>query len=231
MNSLGPVEMHTFHLEWRKFRFDSDSSCLLSLYAVFLANEYGFLLNALSKDDVVIDAGANIGAFAIPASIRAKKVFAVEPHPSNYNFLKKNISQNCVHNITPINAAFSDRMGSGFLNGEGEGAHLDQFGLPVDTITFDSLLDNSPTVLKIDIEGTEIRALKALKSWSHIRAIAVETHNTYQETKEILVGAGYALREYRTTRLMLLKNAITIAGDRIVPRWDCVESPPMTAGS
>lgn len=40
-----------------------------SFYQVFVENSYPHLLNSIKKDDVVIDAGANIGIFTVMTSL------------------------------------------------------------------------------------------------------------------------------------------------------------------
>jgi 16S rRNA A1518/A1519 N6-dimethyltransferase RsmA/KsgA/DIM1 with predicted DNA glycosylase/AP lyase activity len=58
-------------------------------YANFIVGEYAFL--KLSKDDVVLDAGAFIGDFTIKVARKVKEVVAVEPLPWAFKILKKNV--------------------------------------------------------------------------------------------------------------------------------------------
>ena len=53
-------------------------------------NEYG-LPDSFHPEDVIVDIGAHIGSFTYACLIRgAAHVFAYEPHPDNYQFLRKN---------------------------------------------------------------------------------------------------------------------------------------------
>lgn len=58
---------------------------------------------------VVLDLGANIGLFSIHVSDCCSKIFAVEPTPSHFSILQKNIKNLPV--ITPLNFAVSPTDG------------------------------------------------------------------------------------------------------------------------
>jgi len=64
------------------------------------------------KGKVFIDVGGHIGRFAILASSKFEKVFAFEPHPSNFNSLCNNVALNKIDNVKVINAAASDKEGT-----------------------------------------------------------------------------------------------------------------------
>ena len=72
----------------------------------------------LNEGDVVLDIGANIGYFVLLESkiIGNKgKVFAVEPIPSNFEMLNKNIELNNYQNIQTYNFAFGEEKGVDIL--------------------------------------------------------------------------------------------------------------------
>jgi len=75
-------------------------------YATFIVGEYDFL--KLSKDDVVLDAGAFIGDFTIKVARKVKEVVAVEPLPWAFKILKKNVEMNELKNVTLVNKALWD---------------------------------------------------------------------------------------------------------------------------
>src|SRR5262245_3242896 len=56
---------------------------------IFLREEYG----AVTHDAVVVDVGANIGAYSVYAAMSARgvKVYAYEPMPAFYRLLQENI--------------------------------------------------------------------------------------------------------------------------------------------
>jgi hypothetical protein len=60
------------------------------------------------KPNVVVDVGAHLGYYSLKLSKIASKVIAVEPHPSNFYWLQRNVKLNSVHNVEPIKVALSD---------------------------------------------------------------------------------------------------------------------------
>lgn len=122
---------------------------------------------------VMVDIGANIGAVSLfvdsmnhgrDAEKPAIKVFAVEPEPHNLEFLKKNIADNPVKNITVINKAVWHESGKMKISNRGGNASL--FEHPknggyteIETITIEQLFRENnikeADVMKVDIEGAE----------------------------------------------------------------------------
>ena len=125
---------------------------------------------------VVLDIGANIGYFTLLAAPRVGpqgKVYAFEPDPRNYQFLLHNIKVNkCRTNVVPIPKAVAHQAGvlPFFLSGgdpsvsslwrkKGAGSILE-----VECTTLDEILGNQPVhVIKMDIEGGEVHALKGME--------------------------------------------------------------------
>lgn len=61
--------------------------------------------------DVVLDIGANVGAFAVWAAKRAPRgrVIALEPASENFALLEQNVGLNGLTNVVPLKAALADR--------------------------------------------------------------------------------------------------------------------------
>lgn len=128
----------------------------------------------IQPGDTVIDIGAHIGTFTLVAAKKVGptgQVFAFEPLLKNFLLLKKNVEANGYTNVTVVNKAISDENGSAklFLSNE------DNFGdqriydsvenrkfLKIKTVTLDSFLSKlkKVDVIKMDIQGSEIKALK-----------------------------------------------------------------------
>lgn len=139
----------------------------------------------IKESDVVLDVGANIGAFSILASKKAKHVFAVEPLYTD--ILKKNIAINNISNISVLEI------------GLGIGRKCIKFGARrkiVDLVPLSEILEKVGRCdfLKIDCEGCE---------WSinyheleGFRRIEGELHNfdgkhDFSSFCEILTKAGF----------------------------------------
>ncbi len=124
------------------------------------------------KDEVVLDVGAHIGYYALKAASLVGyqgKVVAIEPNPSNIEVIKMNMKINNLDNVTPINAAVSDKNGTLRLWDYGA-THLmsviEKEGymyIEVQALTIDSLVSNLKLSrvdwIKIDVEGAEYAVL------------------------------------------------------------------------
>jgi methyltransferase, FkbM family len=84
---------------------------------LFFADEYYPL--KISRDDVVLDVGANIGIFTCRTSKRANEVISIEPDPSNFEVLKRNVEVNQLKNAMLLNFALLDRDETVYSNRTG----------------------------------------------------------------------------------------------------------------
>jgi FkbM family methyltransferase len=127
---------------------------------------------------VVVDVGAHVGYFSLIAARQVGptgRVFAFEPDPINYELLQRNIELNGYTNVTAVNAAVADVVGSRtlFQTALDSGRHSTyHHGLPesgsveVDTWTLDAFLETKdwPPVdlVKVDVEGAEVDVLNGM---------------------------------------------------------------------
>lgn len=116
----------------------------------------------LRPGDVYIDVGANIGHLAFEASLivgESGRVFAFEGHPRTANFLHQNIQLNQLTNIRVMQAVVGEDFGwVGFSDNRSDDQNMvtDSGNITVPLITLDAMLvKESPTLLKIDVEGFE----------------------------------------------------------------------------
>jgi FkbM family methyltransferase len=127
----------------------------------------------------VVDIGANVGSHTLAFARYAEHVFAFEPQPPTFFALCANLLLNVVHNVTPVNIALGNRIGTTTMHridprfphasaGEGVG-----FGeLAVSLRTLDSLNLPNISFIKIDVEHSELEVLRG----------AVETLTKYHPT-------------------------------------------------
>jgi FkbM family methyltransferase len=112
---------------------------------------------------VVIDIGANIGAFSLYAAYHGATVYAIEPEPHNLEALKKNIKLNNKEDIINVcSYAISNYKGTAVISDEGGGATIVDdgiFGAEVEVMPLNMFFDlydiKEVDVLKIDVEGAE----------------------------------------------------------------------------
>jgi FkbM family methyltransferase len=156
-----------------------DERCFIQRH-VFVSGSYEpevaeTLLARASGHEVVWDVGANIGSFAIAARLNARveHVVCIEPDPKNREALETNLSLNRGASYRVCGVALSDHSelrslwqgptinrGMSTLTGP---AVSESATCLVECTTLDELVfgENlpAPTLMKIDIEGWEYRAL------------------------------------------------------------------------
>lgn len=151
-------------------------------YSICFMGVYGPILNRVSSSDIVVDGGANIGVFSILAARKAKLVYAVEPNPDNFATLCSNLVANNCSNVIPVRAALSESVGEAFLEGTGEVSHLASRGLPIKTVTIDSVSSGKATCIKLDVEGATMLAMRGVHSLDAVHTICFEVEEEQLET-------------------------------------------------
>ncbi|MEJ7783714.1 MAG: FkbM family methyltransferase [Solirubrobacteraceae bacterium] len=181
------------------------------------------MLATLKPDDVLYDIGANVGLVALHAARKCRTV-AFEPDPSFLSRLHRNLELNPTVSVQVLQIAVSDREGWVALFTDGVGGNspslVHQRGaknsVDVRARTLDALVEGGtlpkPTVLKLDIEGAEILALRGaehlLGGPAPPRALFLEVHDSFlpafgssaDEVLGIVRGAGYVTIRYAAER-------------------------------
>lgn len=139
---------------------------------------------------LVVDVGANSGTTVFRFAKSARKVFAVEPHPGNYQTLLEQITIRGLDNVETHRLALSDKTGiAEFHERESHGIHslgthnkgkvVRTFN--VETTTLDDYwaknINEPISLLKVDVEGFEcdvFRGARALLDARLINAIVFE---------------------------------------------------------
>jgi FkbM family methyltransferase len=155
---------------------------------IFFDKIYGFEVDFTPLN--IVDAGANVGFASIYFALRfpGATILAIEPEPTNYAALCKNVSK--FKNIIPIQAALGGEDGVVNITDVGLGEHgfvtSSQSTLNcsvVDQLSMTTLLDRYKIafvdILKIDIEGSEKEVFEAENiEWvQRIRCLAIELHD------------------------------------------------------
>lgn len=166
----------------------------------------GHLMRLLRPEDVVLEVGANIGYYALIEARLCRQVYAVEPHPENFQRLNANVRLNGYTNIETENLAFGDATGtvpmrcSGHSNWHtcrGAVAGADTIDVPCARIDDFVAGRLPPTVIKMDVEGFEFTVLRgAMRTLAAVRCVFLELHGDILGSEEIravidlLTGAG-----------------------------------------
>lgn len=198
-----------------KIRLYKDSKfSSFSLLNEFETSEKEFVKLFLSKGDIFIDAGANIGIFTLIASKivgNKGKIFSIEPTKTTFERLMEHIELNQFENIIPLNIALSNKKGIAILKKDLSGydawnslARPTKGNIIVDEKVFTSTLDeivnehnlDNIKLIKIDVEGWEIPVLLGGKKLltSEISPVLL-----VEFTSKNAVNAGYSCVELFNT--------------------------------
>lgn len=139
--------------------------------------------------EVIFDIGANIGMASIYYANRYPwaRIFAVEPEPSNYDMLVRNVAG--YENIIPLQAALWSVDGeidvdSSFDKWACRVGQRGVSGTPVRALTLPSLMKlfnvGYVDLLKIDIEGAEVEVFDSCDWLDEVGTILVEPHDFFR---------------------------------------------------
>jgi FkbM family methyltransferase len=136
----------------------------------------------ITKEDTVLELGANIGGNSKELPKYAKHVYSFEPSPKSYKWLLRNTKG--IPNLTCFNAAVSDitnkkqkfnmQYGGGSLFNNDD--FLQKKQICVDVIGINELPFDF-NVMLMDCEGAEIPILSAFRGYSKVDKVFVETHS------------------------------------------------------
>jgi FkbM family methyltransferase len=156
----------------------------------------------LRPGDVVWDVGAHIGFFSLLASRLvgpSGAVVAFEPVGENRSRLETNLSLNGSQNVSVRAEAVGSSNGVGWLQSRGSSlmwtlhrGEASQTGPVVACVTLDDVARElrQPTLIKIDVEGTELEVLRAAVDFLARRRpyVALELHRAagVDELRELL---------------------------------------------
>lgn len=135
------------------------------------------LVDDLQSDDVFYDIGAHVGIYScvVGKVIGGSQVFAFEPHPKNASRIRENAELNDVSGIHVYQLGLSDSAETAELGIDadepGAVGHSDSVirkqRVDVEYVRGDRFVANQqlpyPTVIKVDIEGAELTALRGLE--------------------------------------------------------------------
>jgi FkbM family methyltransferase len=193
------------------------------------------LLAAVSADSVVWDVGANVGLYSRQAIAKgARHVVCIEPAPEAVATLRRQLASDGFDptRYTVLPVALSDVNGSANFLAAGTSV-TNRLGSPsahgAETIEVSvqraedlvrQQMTPGPNVVKVDVEGFELEALRGFGSILRspaLRAIFVEVHfallhergldSAPAEIEKLLVDAGFAIRWLDVSHLCAERSA------------------------
>jgi FkbM family methyltransferase len=192
----------------------------------FEENEQIFLTRYLSKGDIYIDIGANIGIFVVIAARlvgEEGKVIAFEPTPLTFKRLQENCQLNDYKNIDLYQIALSDEVDKllFYISNIGfdawnsfalDPADIEKTKILIDTYPLRNILECNKDIylanlIKIDVEGWEHKVLSGGKDFfSNPKAPtllieftdqnALHAGSSCKELYKFLVSLGYSMYKF-----------------------------------
>jgi FkbM family methyltransferase len=159
----------------------------------------------------VVDVGANVGTLTLAVKWHRPdaRLVSIEPAPANLTYLERNLAAAGGGSVTLVKAAAGaqrgvTRLGGAFTDSYQTG--LDQ-GTDVAVIPLSEVLQEPTALLKIDVEGAEMEALKgAGEALDRVERVAVEYHDypgqpsLLPELLQLLKTAGFTRLEVDSLR-------------------------------
>jgi FkbM family methyltransferase len=164
---------------------------LINLFEeIFIYQIYAF--ESEKKDPFIVDAGSNIGISVLYFKIAypESRIIAVEPNRESFGLLKENIILNHLPFVTLLNYALSDTAGTSVLYNHPNQGSLTMSLLQstgksaLETVTtkmLSSYIHNEIELMKLDVEGSEIKIVSDLihhQKLTLVKKMIIEFHPT-----------------------------------------------------
>jgi FkbM family methyltransferase len=173
------------------------------LFGLFDRYELDIVREFLTAD--FVDVGAHVGLYTVTAALDTPgRVLAIEPNPLARAQLLENVSLNGLRNVTVVPKAVADEPGRALLHVPATadpsfssleaGRFAEGDPVDVEVTTVDAEVAHAglhPTVVKIDVEGGEVRVVEGMKRTITVYrpAILVEvTEDSARELARLLEG-------------------------------------------
>lgn len=120
----------------------------------------------LNDSESIVDLGAydgdTIREFTTYTKGKYNKIIALEPDAKSYKKLIKNTAE--MKNLETYNmGAWNEKDTLIFAKEQSRNSHISASGVPIKVTDIDSLIDYPVTMIKMDIEGSEMKALDGAK--------------------------------------------------------------------
>ncbi len=205
----------------------------------------------LSSGDIFLDIGANIGSVSIPIAMETNcEVIAIEANPTNSSLFLRNLTLNPIKVLLHACAVVdpetfskqpyieifpsSGNQGASSLHAKWNSSIRTSVGIPTPTETLDNLISSSQEqrikLIKLDIEGSEIDALKGFSRLALLNAPLIFEYRT-----DIKIGSedsgiekipGVLSRHFALFRIVTSSNSLHLTEfDPNIPAENVIAIP------
>jgi len=210
---------------------------LVNMLGLYDFNNMNFVQQVLGQGGVFVDVGANIGAYTLIASENAATtVISLEPNPTAFRKLERNVALNMRRNVIPVNRAASSRAGALCMTNNGADPTnriLAEGDAAARTIMVEvDMLDAicrahgaMPTLIKIDVEGHEPQVLEGAAECLEASIACIVENGDRRSVIDIMQMRGMRGPFYYRHRLGCLQtNPQPLAEDAVFigPRFEAV---------
>ncbi len=182
------------------------------------------ILESVEAGDMFVDVGANIGYYSVLAARKVGprgRVVAVEPVASTAATLRGNLNANGLHNVEVVEvAAGADAAPAVEVSFNprylGRATLQSAPGSVAETVPqrrLDDICNDLPviTVLKIDVEGYELRVLKgAERTLQRTQLVVVECNDGSTEVDRFLEARGFSVVPLRFANHRLARRETSL---------------------
>jgi FkbM family methyltransferase len=186
--------------------------------------DMSYLLHVSRPEDLFVDVGANVGSYTILAcSAVGARGYAFEPIPSTHSRLVENLRLNCLEQkVRHPNVGIGETSGELLFTADGDTVNhaLAEGETCADTVsvevtTLDTVLkDESPSLIKIDVEGFEKPVLlgaQSILSNTSLHSVIMELNGSgerygFDESTilEMMLDHGFRTYSYQPFQRTLL---------------------------
>lgn len=138
-------------------------------YGLMEYHDMSFVMHLLDSNDTFVDIGSNLGSYTLLVGGVCKSItYSLEPSPTTFKRLIKNVEINNLDNIQCLNIGAGDENGSFYMTDDkGPENHLIidnktyRSNIKVEVQKVDDInFKSKPTFMKIDTEGCEYQVIK-----------------------------------------------------------------------
>ena len=160
------------------------------------------IIQALQPEDCVWDIGANVGFYTEQFAAHCARVVSFEPVPENRHKIP------ALPNVTLLPVALGEQSGTATMSVDGPFSSLvgaaDQASnaVSVEVMRGDDVQAPRPTIVKLDVEGYELEALRGMREVLRgARAVFIEVHFNVLEQRGLRKAPSDIITELKAAGL------------------------------